>query len=64
MNSITEISYPYLADETRANLIRTQYKSIRIGDSEAIVLKKLPNPDEVRDAYEPIKYKPNIIGKT
>ena len=26
--------------------------------------KKLPNPDEVKDLYEPKMYKPRIIGKT
>ena len=59
MKLYAELSYPYIANDARANLIKTQYETIRLGDSELTVLDKLPNPDETRDLYEP-----KITGKT
>ena len=64
MKLYAELSYPYIANDARANLIKTQYETIRLGDSELTVLDKLPNPDETRDLYEPKIYNPKITGKT
>jgi hypothetical protein len=59
-----ELNYPYIATEKRVELIKNQYTNIEIGNSIQEVLGILPVPDEVRDLYEPKKYKAKIIGST
>ncbi len=59
-----ELKYPYFASEERVTLIKSQYTNIKIGDSDNVVLDLLPDPDEIRDLFEPIMSKPKLIGKT
>ncbi len=61
---IAELRYPYYANEERASLIINQYTKIEIGSTAKEVLSVLPQPDEIRDLYEPKMYKPDIIGST
>jgi len=59
-----DMIYPYFASNERSELIINGYTKVLIGDSEEVALKKLANPDEIRELYEAKIYKPKVIGKT
>ena len=58
-----EITYPYKAPSTRAQLIKTSYKQVKVGDSELDVKRILSQPDEVTKQYEAKIKNPIHIGK-
>lgn len=58
------MNYPYIASSDRATLIKNGYNKIKEGDTKSSVLNILNEPDEIHELYEPIKYKPNVIGIT
>ena len=61
---LSDLEYPYIATNERADFIKQQYKKIKNGDSEEKVIEILKQPDEVRDLYEPIIKKGKVAGKT
>jgi len=63
-NVRAEMNYPYIATSERATLIKNEYKNIKEGDTKRSVVLIMNEPDEIHELYEPIKYKPKVIGKT
>ena len=58
-----EMKYPYKASSTRTQLIKKNYKLVKVGDSELDVKHILSQPDEITKQYEAKIKNPKHVGK-